>query len=193
MSISVGKTELRNNLKKLRTGFSREQVTASSLQVSRNILACDAYRKAKCIMGYLAFGNELSIDLVLSQALADGKIVAVPHIISSVDMISVHLRNMDDFDLDRYGIRSIRCPFEKVLPQTLDLILVPGVAFGIDGSRLGMGAGYYDRFLPQADKALFMGIAYDQLIQSQLPADNYDIFMQCLASESGITTLSRFN
>lgn len=193
MSISVGKTELRNNLKKLRTGFSREQVTASSLQVSRNILACDAYRKAKCIMGYLAFGNELSIDLVLSQALADGKIVAVPHIISSVDMISVHLRNMDDFDLDRYGIRSIRCPFEKVLPQTLDLILVPGVAFGIDGSRLGMGAGYYDRFLPQADKALFMGIAYDQLIQPQLPADNYDIFMQCLASESGITTLSRFN
>lgn len=193
MSISVGKTELRNNLKKLRTGFSREQVTASSLQVSRNILACDAYRKAKCIMGYLAFGNELSIDLVLSQALADGKIVAVPHIISSVDMISVHLRNMDDFDLDRYGIRSIRCPFEKVLPQTLDLILVPGVAFGSDGSRLGMGAGYYDRFLPQADKALFMGIAYDQLIQPQLPADNYDIFMQCLASESGITTLSRFN
>lgn len=193
MSISVGKTELRNNLKKLRTGFSREQVTASSLQVSRNILACDAYRKAKCIMGYLAFGNELSIDLVLSQALADAKIVAVPHIISSVDMISVHLRNMDDFDLDRYGIRSIRCPFEKVLPQTLDLILVPGVAFGSDGSRLGMGAGYYDRFLPQADKALFMGIAYDQLIQPQLPADNYDIFMQCLASESGITTLSRFN
>lgn len=193
MSISVGKTELRNNLKKLRTGFSREQVTASSLQVSRNILACDAYRKAKCIMGYLAFGNELSVDLVLSQALADGKFVAVPHIISSMDMISVHLRNMDDFDLDRYGIRSIRCPFEKVLPQTLDLILVPGVAFGSDGSRLGMGAGYYDRFLPQADKALFMGIAYDQLIQSQLPADNYDIFMQCLASESGITTLSRFH
>lgn len=193
MSISVGKTELRNNLKKLRTGFSREQVTASSLQVSRNILACDAYRKAKCIMGYLAFGNELSVDLVLSQALADGKFVAVPHIISSMDMISVHLRNMDDFDLDRYGIRSIRYPFEKVLPQTLDLILVPGVAFGSDGSRLGMGAGYYDRFLPQADKALFMGIAYDQLIQSQLPADNYDIFMQCLASESGITTLSRFN
>lgn len=193
MSISVSKTEIRSNLKKLRTGFSREQVTASSLQVSRNILACDAYRKARCIMGYLAFGNELSVDLVLNQALADGKIVAVPHIISSVDMISVHLRNMDDFDLDCYGIRSIRCPFEKVLPQTLDLILVPGVAFGRDGSRLGMGAGYYDRFLPQADKALFMGIAYERLIQPQLPTDKNDIFMQYLVSESGITTLSRFN
>ena len=75
-------------------------------------------------------------------------------------------------------------------PQQLDLVLVPGVAFGRDGSRLGMGAGYYDRFLPQAENALLMGIAYDAFIQPNLPRDEFDVLVQLLASESGITTLS---
>jgi len=53
-----------------------------------------------------------------------------------------------------------------------------------------MGAGYYDRFLPQAENALLMGIAYDAFIQPNLPRDEFDVLVQLLASESGITTLS---
>lgn len=53
-----------------------------------------------------------------------------------------------------------------------------------------MGAGYYDRFLPQAENALLMGIAYDAFIQPSLPRDEFDVLVQLLASESGITTLS---
>ena len=53
-----------------------------------------------------------------------------------------------------------------------------------------MGAGYYDRFLPQAENALLMGIAYDAFIQPNLPRDEFDVLVQLLASESGITALS---
>ena len=133
-------------------------------------------------MGYLAFGNELSVDLVLQQALRDGKTVAVPLVQSATEMAPVQLQNMLNFELDRYGIRSVR--------QPANLVLVPGLAFGRDGSRLGMGAGYYDRFLPQAENALLMGIAYDAFIQPSLPRDEFDVLVQLLASESGITTLS---
>ncbi len=183
------KVELRKHFKRLRAKLSAEQVAASSLAVARHILACDAYRKARCIMGYLAFGNELSVDWLLRQALADGKTVAVPLITSATEMVPALLTGMDDFELDRYGIRSVRQPVQLVEPAQLDLVLVPGVAFGRDGSRLGMGAGYYDRFLPQADKAAWMGIAYDALLVDGLPKDEYDVIVQLLASESGITTL----
>ena len=54
---AAGKTELRKRLKAERARLSVEQVALSSEQVSRHILACDAYRKAQCIMGYLAFGK----------------------------------------------------------------------------------------------------------------------------------------
>jgi 5-formyltetrahydrofolate cyclo-ligase len=46
-------------------------------------------------------------------------------------------------------------------PRELDMIFVPGVAFGLQGERIGMGAGYYDRYLPQAPQALRIALAFD--------------------------------
>lgn len=138
MVIAEEKVELRKYFKRLRSQLTAEQAASGSLLTARQILACDAYRKASCIMGYLAFGNELSVDLVLQQALRDGKTVAVPLVQSATEMAPVQLQNMLDFELDRYGIRSVRQPAKLLQPQQLDLVLVPGVAFGRDGSRLGM-------------------------------------------------------
>lgn len=187
---AAGKTELRKRLKAERAKLRAEQVALSSEQVSRHILACDAYRKAQCIMGYLAFGKELSVDAVLRAALAEGKKVVVPLVTSATEMVPVVLCNMEDFELDRYGIRSVREPAQQCEPQKIDLVLVPGVAFDREGGRLGMGAGYYDRFLPKTQGATLMGVAYDALLQDELPKDEYDVCMQLLASEGGITTLS---
>lgn len=181
------KSELRQRLKKLRSGLTGEQVAACSAQTARHILACDAFRKAHCIMGYLAFGKELSVDAVLQQALAEGRQVAVPLIVSPTEFVAAELTSMTDFEYDRYGIRTVRQPIKQLDPAELDLVLVPGVAFGRDGSRMGMGAGYYDRFLPKASQAVLMGVAYDCLLQESLPHDCYDVFVQLLASESGIT------
>ena len=184
------KITLRKALRQQRSQLTREQVTAASEAVARQILACDAFCKAKSVMGFLAFGKELSVDLVLEAALAQGKTVAVPHIVSDTVFVPVRLKYLQDFELDRYDIRSVRSPLEVIQPEVFDLVLVPGVAFGRDGSRMGMGAGYYDRFLPQAKQAVVMGVAYDFLLQSSLPCDEHDVKMQCIVSESGIITLA---
>ena len=186
MSPEAEKIELRKSLKKQRNALSPEQAAYSSLQASRHILACDAYRKARCIMGFLAFGRELSVDEVLRQALADGKQVAVPFIISATEFVPALIQNLDDFVLDRYGIRTVRQPLVQVAPEGIDLVLVPGVAFGRDGSRMGMGAGYYDRFLTAVPGAVTMGVAYDGLLQEALPCDAHDVPMDYIVSESGI-------
>ena len=117
-------------------------------------------------------------------------------------LYNFHLECEDDIQATIDAVRALGCKVGLTIkpgtdPQALapyldqlDLVLVPGVAFGRDGSRLGMGAGYYDRFLPQAENALLMGIAYDAFIQPNLPRDEFDVLVQLLASESGITTLS---
>ena len=184
------KITLRKALRQQRAQLTREQVTAAAAAVARQILACDAFCKAKSVMGFLAFGKELGVDAVLAAALAMGKTVAVPHIVSDTSFVAVRLNNLQDFDLDRYGIRTVRPPLERVEPGELDLVLVPGVAFGRDGSRMGMGAGYYDRFLPRAKQAVTMGVAYDCLLQASLPTDEHDVKMQYIVSESGIITLA---
>ena len=119
MVIAEEKVELRKYFKRLRSQLTAEQAASGSLLTARQILACDAYRKANCIMGYLAFGNELSVDLVLQQALADGKTVAVPLVQSATEMAPVRLENMLDFELDRYGIRSVRQPAKLLAIMTV--------------------------------------------------------------------------
>ena len=100
------KITLRKALRQQRAQLTREQVTAASEAVARQILACDAFCKAKSVMGFLAFGKELSVDLVLEAALAQGKTVAVPHIVSDIGFVPVRLKHLQDFELDRYGIRT---------------------------------------------------------------------------------------
>ena len=186
----LDKIALRKALRQQRAQLTREQVTAASEAVARQILACDAFCKAKSVMGFLAFGKELSVDLVLEAALAQGKTVAVPHIVSDTGFVPVRLKHLQGFELDRYGIRSVRPPLEISKPEAFDLVLVPGVAFGRDGSRMGMGAGYYDRFLSFSKQAVGLRVAYDFLLQSSLPSDEHDVKMQCIVSESGIITLA---
>lgn len=72
-------------------------------------------------------------------------------------------------------------------PDTLRLIIVPGLAFTEDGHRLGTGAGYFDRFLARykdaKDPPVTLGIAYQAQIVDSLPVQAHDIPMQGLQVE----------
>lgn len=59
----------------------------------------------------------------------------------------------------------------------LDAVLVPGVAFGRSGERLGRGAGWYDRALRELpEKTVRVGVTFDSQIapEGALPVDPWD-------------------
>lgn len=178
------KLEARRLFTRRRSGYSAAKVECSSEKVAQHILACDAYRKSEWIMGYLAFGKEISVDKVLQRAINEGKRVCVPVVTSAVDIVAAEITSLDQLSIGRYGIRTAVAAAPVVSPEVLDLVLVPGVAFGLDGSRMGMGGGYYDRFLLKAKNAERIGVAYEDLLQDSVPCGKYDVFMHCLVCES---------
>lgn len=63
-----------------------------------------------------------------------------------------------------------------VAPETLALVLVPGLVFDRAGGRIGYGQGYFDRFLPRAADAATIGIGHPvQLHDGPLPHEPHDI------------------
>ena len=167
------KQQLRKELKSLRNQLSRDQVDRWSKEICANIMLSPQYRQADVIFGYLAFGNEPNIDIVLEQARLAGK--------------TVRFEGFGQLSLDRYGIRSVSGTDVVINPHEIALVLVPGVGFAKNGNRIGMGAGYYDRFLAQVDKAVLMGVTYNALLCSKIPVDYYDKPVQYLVTETNVT------
>jgi 5-formyltetrahydrofolate cyclo-ligase len=64
-------------------------------------------------------------------------------------------------------------------PDALDLVIVPGLAFTVDGKRLGHGRGYYDRFLYEYEerhghRPRTIGLALRAQLLDDLPMERWD-------------------
>jgi 5-formyltetrahydrofolate cyclo-ligase len=63
------------------------------------------------------------------------------------------------------------------------LVVIPGVAFDRQGTRLGSGLGYYDRALPTIPLAYRVGVTLEALVVDRLPVDAWDVPMHLIATE----------
>ncbi len=69
-------------------------------------------------------------------------------------------------------------------PTTLDVVVVPGLAFAVDGRRLGQGGGHFDRFLPRlrAD-CLAVGVCFHEQLLADLPIDTHDVAVHLVVTD----------
>ena len=93
---------------------------------------------------------------------------------------------MDSLVEGAYGILTVAEEKREFLsPGLLDLIVVPGVAFGPDGSRLGMGAGFYDRFLSErAPQAHRVALCFDCQLVPEIPVEMHDQRVEAIITET---------
>lgn len=76
-------------------------------------------------------------------------------------------------------------PLRLATPETIDLMVVPGVAFTPQGDRLGRGAGYYDKYLSQPHfRGYTIGICYPHQLIETIPCEEHDVRLnQVIAAE----------
>jgi 5,10-methenyltetrahydrofolate synthetase len=97
-------------------------------------------------------------------------------------------------DLDRAGVERHPYGFLQPLPDAavvdprdIDVVLVPGLVFGRDGSRIGRGAGMYDRFLAALPSGVVrVGVTSDHTLVDAVPMASHDEWMHWVATESGV-------
>ena len=190
MKITGDYTEIKSLIRKEKTGLrkklSREDVRALSEKICARILASREYEDAEYLLVYSAVNNEVELSGVVAKAKADGKSVAYP-ICTDVGRMEAWLPEDDSaFVKGRFGISEPDINRSKPLrPERIDLVLCPLAAFDERCARLGMGGGYYDRYLPECKNAVIAAVAYEMQKTQAIPCESTDVRMDIIFTEGG--------
>ena len=165
-----------------RDALSAEKRAEDSRAVCERLLQLDAYRKARTVFLFRAFRSEPDLSAFAQQAERDGKILLYPYCTDRTTMLAI--RPGQDWETDRFGISAPVMEKAQVWdPGDIDLILCPCVGFDTDGRRLGMGAGYYDRFLPLCPGAYRILTAFEAQRLDRIYAEDLDCRMDAVVTE----------
>lgn len=140
---------------------------------------------------YATMGSEVDPAAFATAAAARGWQVAYPCILSAADaaacgqrmcMRTVAVGDVSTAPFIAHPTRAFAATdidsdrFPIVPAETLDMIVVPLVAFDRAGARLGYGGGCYDRYLSTLSPACqIVGIAFDEQRVDHVPTDAHDL------------------
>lgn len=182
------KKALRTKFEPIRKAMDAAARAATSVAMIATLCETKEYADATTVFCYASMPDEVQLDAFLARALADGKRVTIPWITKRGTMEAVELPSLACLETGFYGIRNV--PKERrvvVPPEEIDLAIVPGTAFTKEGARVGLGGGYYDRYLGQrAPQAARIALTFDALLTDRIPMEPHDIWADIVITESQV-------
>ncbi|RQD67391.1 MAG: 5-formyltetrahydrofolate cyclo-ligase [Tindallia sp. MSAO_Bac2] len=182
------KKDIRQSMTKRREALNPKEVHEKSSLIHQQLFGMDAWKKAKHMMVYLDFRNEVKTGSLIQSFLQNGKKVSIP--VTNPSDYSLTVSELKDPEKDlqvaQFGLLEPNPDALRPMdPQELDLVVVPGVAFDREGYRVGFGAGYYDRFLPQLNEnTALVSLVYDFQLIPRVPREPHDIAVHWIITES---------
>lgn len=156
--------QVRHIVREHRQHLSPEQVQDLSRQVQQTLEQHPFLQQPRRIASYMSFAGELDTH-ALNDSLNQYHQVALPVIDPEQKGIMHFYRyqGQDQLVCSKLKILEPQPIKENYLaPSDMEVVLVPLVAFALNGARIGMGGGYYDRLLKKIHpNCLTIGLAYD--------------------------------
>jgi len=173
MSLKEAKTELRKAMMLERDSLEPEVKAKMDEALTSKIIAFIKERSIKVVHSYISMGSEINLLPLLQFLLQEGITVVTPRSLPKRKLENLVLRSLNELEEGIYGTQ--HPSGNNVYDGAYDLIIVPGLAFDVQGFRLGYGAGYYDIFLAEQKDAIKVGLCYPFQMVEKVPVEEHDV------------------
>lgn len=193
--MSSSRQKLRKEKRCQRRLLTFKQQMLAAQAVERRLTQSAVFRNASRIGCYLAHDGELDLSLVMSRIFSMKKYCYLPVLdrLGSKRLWFAPLHSQTNLQMNRFDIPEPSVsPRKYIRASALDLMLLPLVAFDLEGNRLGMGGGFYDvtlNYLQRRQhwyKPHLYGVAHEFQRVEQLTCAHWDIPLQGIVTDQRI-------
>jgi 5-formyltetrahydrofolate cyclo-ligase len=186
MNITREKSLLRASMRSKLVAASPKELEDASMLIVAALEELPELKSARYIASYVPLPREPNILPFLRHVVEEKGRLIVP-----VTRFSNHvLGEIHSFDELIQTPRGLKEPapecFRAFLPEKVEVMLVPGLAFDVRGMRLGRGQGFFDKILARASKCVAVGVAFDFQIVRHVPCEEHDMPVHKLVTEKRI-------
>ena len=163
-----------------RDSTSFDLIQIHSEKIYSRLKKIKSFSNANSIGCYYSIGSEVQTEPIILDLLNLKKHVSLPKMVDDVIVFRT-IKNFDKLEKGNFGILEPKDDWPE--EKSFDVILVPAIGLAKEGSRIGYGHGYYDKFL--ADKSVTkIALTYNKQIVKSIPYSDYDIKMDWIVSEN---------
>ncbi len=183
------KMAFRSELVARRSRLAPDLWRAASTAAQQRLLLLPSFRQAAVVALYAPILQEIDTIQLFDAAMAAGKRVLYPQVRNGYLQFR-QVTDLQQLASGAYGIPEPGLSGRDTPLEQADLIVVPGVAFDLQGHRIGFGKGYYDRCLSRlSGHATLVGICHDFQLVERVPVEGHDISMQYVVTERRLITI----
>ena len=170
---------IREKIKKKKQQLTDKEKEIEAANVFEKIEALPEFINAHNIMIYWSMPDELPTHNFIIRW-SKKKTMLLP-VVKGEDMLIKPFSTKEELKQGSLGIWEP--DVQKEYLNSIDLVIVPGVAFDRDKSRLGRGKGYYDRYFINK-RIVKIGVCFDFQLLESIPIDSFDIKMDKVVTNS---------
>jgi 5-formyltetrahydrofolate cyclo-ligase len=182
------KDEVRQACLCQRASLGEKERKRKSFIIQQRLMDLPEFHLAQTVMLFLNFRDEVETTVMAEATIAGKKKLVLPRCSPHGILLPIEVRDLiQDIEPGTYGIREPKLSLKVVEPSEIDLIIVPGSGFDLQGNRLGYGGGYYDRFFMLLNPLTpRIALGFECQVIEQVPAEKHDAIMTMLITEKKV-------
>ena len=162
-------------------------IRQANLDICKQLRQLPLLKQVNTVLAFAPLPNEIDIWPLLTELAYGPHRLCLPRLSGRGIMEARAVTDLSVLVYNHYHIAEPPLTAPLINPESIELVLVPGLAFTKDLWRLGRGGGYYDRFLAGCG-AFRLGLAREIQIVEHIPHEQHDLRMQALLSEESYYT-----